>query len=69
RGRFDSIDTIRKTYVHGNIPLMGLKNKKHTILSQKLSNLRMWVFLDVKKFNLETFLLRFYSIEAFFERN
>jgi len=48
---------------------MGLKNKKHTILSQKLSNLRIRVFLDVKKFNLETFLLRFYSIEAFFERN
>ncbi len=48
---------------------MGLKNKKHTILSQKLDNLRMWVFLDVKKFNLRKILLWFYSIEAFFERN
>ncbi|PIL47259.1 hypothetical protein B4Q05_19515, partial [Acinetobacter baumannii] len=47
----------------------GIKNKKHTILSQKLSNLRMWGFLDVKKFNLGKYLLRFYSIEAFFERN
>ncbi|EXW99648.1 hypothetical protein J885_4071, partial [Acinetobacter baumannii 44327_2] len=26
-------------------------------------------FLDVKKFNLGKILLRFYSIEAFFERN
>ncbi|EXB01439.1 hypothetical protein J690_1406 [Acinetobacter sp. 742879] len=48
---------------------MGLKNKKHTILSQKLSNLRIRVFLDVKKFNLRRFLLLFYSIEAFLKRN
>lgn len=47
---------------------MGLKNKKHTILSQKLSNLRMWVFLDVK-FDLRKILSLFYSIEAFLERN
>lgn len=48
---------------------MGLKNKKHTILSQKLSNLRLWVFLDVKKFDLRKILSLFYSIEAFLERN
>jgi len=48
---------------------MGLKNKKHTILSQKLSNLRIRVFLDVKKFNLRRFLLLFHSIEAFLKRN
>ncbi len=48
---------------------MGLKIKSTLSYRKKLSNLRMWGFLDVKKFNLGKILLRFYSIEAFFERN